>query len=289
MSLQRVERPIDFIIARFSRLYPNYWTAVIISTIALSLSPLPDTAPGLTSRIAKAAVNMTMFQRWLRVESIDPVYWTLQVEMSFYLIMLVLIWTKSVDKAIPVFVGLTCLAIADHLLLPKGALPALDRLRGALILPYVNTFLAGMCIYKIRKENHWAYWIALLLCPIAAASHGTMPGGLTEAACVAGFSALVLAATTGWLPVLDNPVLQFLGTISYSLYLIHFTVGRIAIHRLTEVGTDAESAVALALALSLAMATVMTFAIEQPALRYMRNLRSTKSRTRDEGMSANLA
>src|SRR5262245_32108575 len=62
MSLERVERPMDFVVARFSRLYPNYWTAVILSTVALSLLPLPDTASGLSSRVFKACANLTMFQ-----------------------------------------------------------------------------------------------------------------------------------------------------------------------------------------------------------------------------------
>lgn len=35
MSLDRIARPLDFIVSRFSRLFPAYWAAVIIATFLI--------------------------------------------------------------------------------------------------------------------------------------------------------------------------------------------------------------------------------------------------------------
>ena len=40
MTLEKTQRPMDFIVSRFSRLYPCYWAAVILTFIAVKLFPV---------------------------------------------------------------------------------------------------------------------------------------------------------------------------------------------------------------------------------------------------------
>lgn len=280
MTLERTKRPIDFAVSRFSRLYPTYWAAVLLSTLALSLFPLPDTAPGLSQRLAKACVNLTMFQRWFRVKSIDAVYWTLEIELCFYLMMFVLLWRKALDKAIPTFAALTCIAIVDQYFFAQYASGLPKLLRGLFILNYINAFLAGMCVYRYTKTKNAAYWLIVPLCLAVPAMTGSTSQRMLHTALLASFVLAVFVAAKGWLKVLENPVLRFLGTISYSLYLIHNTIGCIIIDRLTHSGVNTNVAVIVAIASAIGLATVMTFTIERPV---MARIREAKKRSLERG------
>lgn len=79
-----------FAITRFSRLYPPYWIALALSSfLVLGLGVHAAIAP-VTWKTA--VINITMLQRWLNEPSIDSVYWTLGVELQFYVVMGFLIW-----------------------------------------------------------------------------------------------------------------------------------------------------------------------------------------------------
>ena len=41
MTLERTKKPLDFIVSRFSRLYPAYWAALLLTTEAL-ISEIPE-------------------------------------------------------------------------------------------------------------------------------------------------------------------------------------------------------------------------------------------------------
>ena len=180
MTLERTRRPWDFVVSRFSRLYPTYWAALILATAALLMFPLPGTDTSPARLLGRAAVNVTMFQRWFRVRSVDPVYWTLEVELCFYLIMLALLSGKALKYAIAVFTGLTLLALADQLWGPRVGHAWLALARGVLILEYVPYFLMGMLIYKSWATGRTAYLALAPICLIAPAAPGQrgVPGCL---------------------------------------------------------------------------------------------------------------
>lgn len=86
MSLERTKNSQDFLFGRFSRLYPTYWAAVILSFTIVAIAGLPD----LQVDWKIALVNLTMVQGFFNVPHIDGNYWTLELELSFYMIMLLL-------------------------------------------------------------------------------------------------------------------------------------------------------------------------------------------------------
>src|SRR5690348_11798154 len=47
MTLDRSERPADFLVARFSRLYPAYWTAIVLTSAFIWLVNGPIEPPSL--------------------------------------------------------------------------------------------------------------------------------------------------------------------------------------------------------------------------------------------------
>ena len=94
MTLDKTAHAVDFVVARFSRLYPAYWFAVIITFAVVYSFHLP----GREVDIQSALLNLTMIQKWLRVGNVDGVYWTLAVELSFYVVMYFLFITKQIKR-----------------------------------------------------------------------------------------------------------------------------------------------------------------------------------------------
>ena len=271
MTVERSKRPWDFVVSRFSRIYPAYWASLLLTTAALSVFQLPDTRAGLARRLLKACANLTMVQGWFQIGSIDDVYWTLQVELSFYLIMLLLLSFGALDKAIPVFVGLTALGVVSQVFLPRPLPPVAELVKKILILDHVGLFLMGMCIYQSWKTGSKVFLLVLPFCLITPATRNYFPyHPALDTAVTAAFAAILFLAAGGRLSFLGNPVMVFLGTISYSLYLTHNVIGEIIITRLTGSGVGVNTAVALALAFSVALATSLTYLVEKPAMRVLR-------------------
>lgn len=77
-SLQSGQHKAIFWIRRFFRLYPAYWVSICAVVLAQWL--LHDT----TFSIRQIVANTTMLQNFLHFENIEGVYWTLKVELIFY-------------------------------------------------------------------------------------------------------------------------------------------------------------------------------------------------------------
>lgn len=79
-TLDKTERPLDFLVSRFSRLYPAYWVAVLITFFVVFTFGLSGRDVPINSAIA----NILMFHEYLKIPHVDGVYWTLTVELTFY-------------------------------------------------------------------------------------------------------------------------------------------------------------------------------------------------------------
>ncbi len=80
-SRGRYERPIAaFVYQRFFRLFPLYWLSLFLGV----LFPWDD--PGKVFTPAVIAINATMLQGFVFVENVIGLYWTLQIEITFYVL-----------------------------------------------------------------------------------------------------------------------------------------------------------------------------------------------------------
>jgi peptidoglycan/LPS O-acetylase OafA/YrhL len=94
---------------------------------------------------------------------------------------------------------------------------------------------------------------------------------LDSMAIVASFFGLFYLFVGGRLSWIAVRPLVYLGTISYSLYLIHGCIGSACIPRLPGLWRWPALTMAVPLLLSLVAAAMITHGIEQPALRLIRN------------------
>ena len=71
----------SFIISRFWRLYPAYWVAIACTTIVVTLFKATHFQVSTRDLIW----NFSMFQQFANAANVDGVYWSLLVELLFYL------------------------------------------------------------------------------------------------------------------------------------------------------------------------------------------------------------
>jgi peptidoglycan/LPS O-acetylase OafA/YrhL len=86
-------------------------------------------------------------------------------------------------------------------------------------------------------------------------------------------AAIILwAVARGYLVYVARGPFLFLGTISYTLYLVHQNFGYIVIRSATQHGISTNIAILIAIALSICLAATLTWLIEKPAQAWLRGL-----------------
>lgn len=263
MSARRARVPSDFVISRLSRLYPAYWASLALAVVLMLLWPIP----GFPIDLKTVLVNITMVQRWLMEPNVVDVYWTLAVEMQFYVLILILLYltrcrlTPRVVYWVSGLWTLVCWGVAlwahpyttgvDPQLVPT--LPKI--IINLTLAEYGPLFIAGMFLYLVRTGRLKAVWaLPALASAVGIAFLLREPDyGLAILIVCALFTVVVLRERTGlllWAPI------QWYGRISYSLYVVHSVVGYLVIKALWPwVGRD------LAMLFALAAASLVAWAV----------------------------
>ncbi|MFF4410118.1 acyltransferase family protein [Streptoverticillium reticulum] len=223
----------DFAVSRATRLYPAYWFAVLAVSLAVSLFPVVNEAP----RLSNIAVNLTMLQDPFGVAPVDGVYWTLWVEVRFYLLFaLVVAWHGLTYRRAVAFcllwgVGAAVASTAGSPLLTTLLMPGdawyfiagiafylMHRFRPNLLLWLIvaGCFLAGQrfVLEAHRNAEHYMghrvpQWPSVLLLALFFGALAAVALGLTR------------RITWGWLSTA--------GVLTYPLYLLHERMGWIVI------------------------------------------------------------
>jgi peptidoglycan/LPS O-acetylase OafA/YrhL len=210
-----------FMLRRSIRLDPPYW-----ASIALALFIFWDRAArhGQTMTVEPGVVlaHLLYLQELLKVPEIQVVYWTLTYEIQFYFVYALLLWwisfagTRKMTPAAvaaPVAALLACAFVA-------AARPQEWVLHG-LFLNYWDAFTGGVLAYVggFRRSNA-ALALCLVLSLIMLASAPFTAEVFNTPAALAAVL-LGFLARFGKLSNFASGPLKGLGTISYSLYLVH--------------------------------------------------------------------
>ena len=257
-TLTRSERPMDFVFSRFSRLYPPFWVAMIATFAFVSLVGPADREVSWETFL----VNVTMFHEFVGYAHVDGVYWTLSIELAFYVL---------------AFSAMVCgvLRYTDHICLLwlsasfAESLLNLDLgiVEKVLLLKYNLLFVCGISFYRI-----WAKEARLLpaLCIALATSLAWFRFEADVAATITIWISLFALVIVGRLQWLNQRALVWLGSISYSLYLIHQNIGYGIIEWGYAIGLSPLFSIGLALFVSFAGAQAITSFVEKPALSALR-------------------
>lgn len=212
-----------FMLRRSIRLDPPYWfaIAVAIAFALLSARVVPDKiAPSISS--VQILAHVFYVQDLLGYPSINTVFWTLCLEVEFYLLYVAALALSRNDPDLPLqgkrTIAVLGFAMLTSLLWPTGTVTT--GLWPGSFLPLWHGFLIGVFAYWSWRN---AALIPFFIVTVAVVLWFSIASGNAFSIVCAVTSCLLWsAAVTGLLSTgLAWPWLQFLGTISYSLYLIH--------------------------------------------------------------------
>jgi peptidoglycan/LPS O-acetylase OafA/YrhL len=260
-TLERSRSVVDFAFSRFSRLYPTYWAVLGLLFLWGLLDPHVQLWwPGYV-------VNATMLQRFVGYPDVDNVYWTLGVELVFYVVIALVFASGQLARVPWVGLGWLLLALAwgsVHEFAGSG-----EKSIGNtwLILPYAPYFVAGMMFYLLHSRRF--SWLCAGNIALAASVVWLIHGPIVAAISIFIFLVVALAVS-GWLSFLIMPVTLWFGAISYPLYLVHRLPGYSLLDLMNSRGVAHLAAFAIALLGALIAAQVLHLLIELPVMRWLR-------------------
>jgi peptidoglycan/LPS O-acetylase OafA/YrhL len=211
------QRVTQFWIARFFRLWPAYWVCILL-TLSIGSSEIP---PKLTN----VALNFTMFQKFFGIQDMVGVFWTLQIELVFYGLISIMVALGIAGNSNYYRIGFYVMAGSSLIM---SALRGILHVRLPVALPMALTlmFLAAyirscrLIAKPIPGIMIVSYIVTLI--PICLLGYSTNLSGADDP------YRWMLAYLIGLLIFLlfesfaDAPsVAVFMGTISYSVYLLH--------------------------------------------------------------------
>ncbi|GAA1430768.1 acyltransferase [Microlunatus lacustris] len=262
----------DFVASRVSRLFPAYWVAVVGTFLLQSFWHGDRESTAL-----QALVNLTMLQGALGVPGVQGAFWTLWVELKFYLLIGLFVVVGMTRQRVIAFALLwpllakiadaTDSAVLVSLLMPSHA-------------PY---FAAGMLMYVAHRHGHnLLVWLGIgvnyVLCVLQAVKYardrspeitGTEMSGVVVAALVTAMFAAVLLCSNGWLSRIEWRWLTAVGALTYPVYLVHGQLGFFVIDVL-HAGRNSYLVLAAAMVASFAVAWLIHTGVEKPFARPLR-------------------
>ena len=166
MTIEKCKTAKEFIVSRFSRLFPAYWTAVTFSFIVILVSIRFGFHQADNEYIvSNYFVNLTMLQHYFGVKDLDEQYWTLITELVFYVFILCLFAINSIRH-----IKLIGSIILGGLILCRfyfdtiNYTQTIERLLFFVpLLRYFPLFFAGIIFYEIKTDKRTFSKLLLLI------------------------------------------------------------------------------------------------------------------------------
>ncbi|QTL05202.1 acyltransferase [Aquabacter sp. L1I39] len=278
----------DYLARRFWRIAPLYYAWIAIVAAGL----VPPSGWAAVFHAPADLYNVLMHVSFLSfldyriANSLIEAEWSLPIEMAYYLVLpLVLVWARTLLRvALVVATGFAIYRLGlSHL----NWLPVPRDYAGLAFIwspiPYAFCFALGLAAFRLRevlKAPGWAGDGALLGGLAAMVGVAFIPGvqvGALKAEflafSLAAFAMVALGSRRAPLmnALLGNPVSQYLGLISFSIYLGHPAVlGVLGGAGLLPAAPLPKAVLVIAATVALASATF--FLVEQPGQRMGRRL-----------------
>lgn len=221
-----------FMSSRITRIGPTYWLAIAITTSFL----LIEGAAYREVTIRQIFANLFILQAPLGEQFIDMVYWTIIVEIRFYLLVGLLIALNIYRYYAWLLLAWVLLCLVDY----SGV--GIGIFRQIFITSYGFYFAAGGAFYFLYRRQHIKLSLVIvalslvIALPVTAsaltAKYGEevqVPMGLLMLGCYGLMTLITIRKFEGinwrWLPIA--------GALTYPFYLLHEDIGFILMRHIT--------------------------------------------------------
>jgi len=285
MTLESSKSLLDFAIRRLVRIWPALIVSAVITFFLLNWSDAPfaltrrqywpNFLPSLT--LTSTLIWSAMFPK---VDFVTGVYWSLVVEIRFYMIALVVFWLFTRQNLARNLVIFTVAIYIVRALLRRWV-PGYNGVYDALFVPdYMPWFAAGAIFYEVYKDRlaKGAALVMLAVTYVLIARISTNYAVIGRDPVVASSIALLflvlfwfLATRPASMKIFEVRPLVWIGQCSYSIYLYHYAVGMILISQISKtIGLAPQLLlVAAVYALIFAIGRISYVTVENPSRRWL--------------------
>ena len=266
--IRKKPKPSDFVAGRAIRILPSFWLVVAMNVILLSFVPMF----GQTVTIESTLANMSVMPKLFGHDCMEPVTWTLMIEMLFYGFLLFALFTGRLEKPMlgfmmVVVVGCFFGATANQYIQAHFASTKLAHTSAwfdeLLMFRWMPLFAMGILLNEIRMKRGVVYLNALGILFSGLVFHLVDVKDHNPAATVLMFVVLAFSAY-GKIPPLRIKPLIFIGSISYSLYLFHNNIGTLVMSKLESFGVPSVVSFVVATSFVIGLSAAVTFYFERP-------------------------
>lgn len=257
MTLEKTANFKEFILKRGVRLYPSFIIGSLLTFFLVNTIGLKDRESGFYDAI----INLTFLPKILGFNYVDGAYWSLEVEVLFYLIISSSFYFISKRSSFIVLICCSLLNLSKNLLTIDDPIAQADNfLPRVIVFDVMHFFIIGIAVYKLRTKgiNPWCILSILfgIFCSFFEKDSGYTTILITS---IFLFGAYFQNQIFSALPLI------FVGKISYAWYVIHQNIGYLIISK-TEKLINVNISILLAIATTFTLAVIITKLIEEPLI-----------------------
>lgn len=217
----------NFTLRRMIRLSPPYWATIAVAILISFISNfiLSDRTASLPST-PRVLAHILYLQNILKMDDIVPVFWTLCLEIQFYLVFILLLGVKQFLTQLN-FKFMNLLSSLIFGIMALGSLVLGLQFKGAaqsFFYPYWYVFFLGIMVCWVlgQKIQPVWFWFYIYIVTASLFLHWDIRAFVSL---VTGLSIYMVAKWGQLHSWLSRGWQQYLGKISYSLYLLHIPIG----------------------------------------------------------------
>lgn len=274
-TIGRARSARDYMLTRLIRLAPVFWAGAILTFTIVRIFRLPGREVG----VGEAYLNLTMLPGLFGARAIDGAYWTLQIQLGFFILVALTI-AVGASRFLWLVVGtITTFHLIAKLGIDSGNVSAAANswyATSVSVSGHAAFFLIGIMIAIMKAGFRW--WHLALV--VLASADMFIPRD-NQARLVIAITAAVMFIGANFRfrglagKLLVGP-LALVGTFSYALYVVNQNIGYVIMRAAYAHGLHTYTGIVLATIASFALAIALTYGVERPISAFFRRKRKKR-------------